>query len=94
MVIKKSGLYDLFDNLDEIKVAYKNCRTTKYFIMTDEWIEKNDPICVGCNKKFSKHISTPGFDGNRGDYYPKSKKIEIRHYVCAWKTTLAVIESY
>jgi hypothetical protein len=100
-----AGVYDGFDSIDEVRPFYKRCRTTKCFILKPEEIERLDPICAGCGKKFSEHskiandwaepdsglqynFSRSDMLANRAWYDPKTGKIAIFQYRCAWTTIL------
>ncbi|MBT7913647.1 hypothetical protein HN588_07060 [Candidatus Bathyarchaeota archaeon] len=89
----KRGAYDRFDSFAEVLAYYKRCRKRKAFILSEAGVElEQEAVCKGCGKHLSVVVSeTPGYHGNRCDFYPRSKKIVVKHYTCAWGATLSAI---
>ncbi len=101
-----AGAYDGFDSLDEVREHYRRCRKIKDFIMSDAWVKANDPVCAACGKKFSEHSRIANAEhhismqfqrseedmlANRCHYNPRTGKIAIMQYVCAWKSLLGQV---
>ena len=82
MPYHKQGSYDGFDSVEEVKEHYKRVRTRKHFIFSDKAVENHSFTCVCCKKLITVKL------GNRCEYLPKSKKIAIMHYLCAWENIM------
>ncbi len=89
----KTGAYDRFDRISEAKDHYKRCRHTKDFILSDEGVKAEDPVCVVCGNKIQDDPKnhpglSKGYRGNRCSYYPKTKKVACLHYLCSWENIM------
>lgn len=94
MAYHKIGVYDGFDSLAEVKRHYRRYRRAQDFILEEKAIEKLNPVCAHCGKKFSEHetASSPSNRfANRCQYDPATKKIAIFQYYCAWEGLLAEV---
>lgn len=95
MPYHKHGEYDAFDSLAEAKAHYKRCRKEQFFVLSDQGIAKDNPVCSVCGNRLSQpprgQRPTPGYTGNRCDYLPLVKKFRCMHYLCAWSGLLEQI---
>lgn len=78
------GAYHLLDSWADL-AGFKRCRKVQSFILSDEGVEKIAPKCNVCKKT----ITVKG--GNRAEYFPKTKRVRIMHYECAWSSLFADI---
>lgn len=83
-------MYDKFNSPESARHHYRRCRKTKYFIINKDNVKKLNPVCSECGKRLSEHDDQTESEkfANRCEYYPRSKKIAIMNYVCAWNKTL------
>lgn len=82
MPFHKEGAYDGFDRLNEVRQYYKRCRRQKHFILSNDGVKTDKPVCVVCNNLITTQT------GNRCQYHPKFNKIACMHYNCAWNNLL------
>jgi hypothetical protein len=87
--------YDHADTIDDVVIAYKRCRTSKHFILTDD---SPDLAKIRCT--CGALLSEPDPDGkvgakagNRCQYTKRSGKVFVlgQHYVCSWGTLLTAL---
>ncbi len=89
-------MYDQFDTIAAAKYSYRRCRTMKHFILTDKGVKRyKRVVCAACGenindppKKYPDFTTGHSHSGNRCQYYPKTKKVAVMHYVCAWDNLL------
>lgn len=82
---------DHADTLADAAEAYKRCRKTQYFVLTDESPDLALP-CSCCGKPVNDYGDAPqGYRGNKCHYYPSTKRFRIMHYMCAWGSLLGAI---
>lgn len=75
--------YDVADSLDAALAAYSRCRTSQSFILSDEGIEGHS--CDGCGEPLTVKR------GNRCEYDPRTRKVTMHHYECAWGATMNLL---
>lgn len=87
MPYHKPGGYDQFDAVAEAKEHYRRVRNPKarHFILSDTGVDADKPVCAHCGKP----IDTK--NGNRCQYFPRTKKVAVMHYLCAWENVLGHI---
>lgn len=90
--------YDEFNSIEEAVQKYRRVRTVKYFILADG--SKDNPDCVCCRRPIfdfsgtdseGKPMHPVGYQGNRCEYNPRTKRVIARHYTCAWGRTLDAV---
>jgi hypothetical protein len=89
-------MYDTFGSIAAAKQRYRRCRTTKSFILTEEAIQREKPTCAVCGQpmtglpKGETEVQRGYSDhcANRCEYLPKTKKVAVMHYICAWTSLL------
>lgn len=84
--------YDHSDTIAEAVEAYKRCRKSRTFILTDDAPELDTLECSVCGRILSDYGDAPkGYRGNYIDYSPRSRTFRAKHYMCAWNTLLGAI---
>jgi hypothetical protein len=85
--------YDHADTIADAVEAYKRCRTTKYFILSD-----GSPDLANLRCTCGALLSEPGPDGkpdggNRCQYAKRDGKpyVLAQHYYCSWGTLLGAL---
>jgi hypothetical protein len=106
MPYHKVGVYDAFHSFKEAKAHYKRCRTPKIFMLDKQAVKKLDPVCAGCNKRFSEHNRTANAQldeslqfqqdentmaANHCWYFPQTKRCIYMQYICSWVTALDAV---
>lgn len=76
---KPAAAYPMADSYADAREGFARTRKPQDFILTDEGLVKEKPVCVKCGNRIEV-----GGGGNRCVYYPKSKNIEASHYMCTW----------
>lgn len=84
--------YDHADSLADAAEAYKRCRKSQSFILTDEAQELHHLKCGVCGRMMSDYGDAPkGYRGNICSYSPSRKMFVLKHYMCAWGSLLGAI---
>jgi hypothetical protein len=86
--------YDRVDDLERIAEGYKRCRSAKFFIASDEALERTATDCSVCGKRVEPRCADDEYSGNRGIYHPRSKRYVVAHYVCSWTDLLGRIAEH
>lgn len=92
---RPGGRYSAYDHADSIAdavQAYKRCRKSRTFILTDNARELHTLECGVCGRVLSDYGDAPeGYRGNYIDYSPTRRTFIAKHYMCAWRTLLGAI---
>lgn len=85
--------YDKFKTIAAAKRAYRRVRTrVQTFVLEDGCRELNRVTCPVCGRKLADDPeTTKGYQGNRCEYFPKTKKVVGMHYMCSWQVTMKAV---
>lgn len=87
--------YDRLFDLSRVREAYKRCRKMQSFILEDSYLRANRVCCshpeCGLRILPDDMQDDTRLHGNRGHYHPRSGRVEVMHYTCAWTGILQVI---
>lgn len=83
---------DHADTLADAATAYKRCRTRKSFVLTAESPDLAlSCSCCGQPLNVFPSDTLDGYKGNRVEYFPKTKRFRLMHYMCSWGALLGAI---
>lgn len=83
--------YDHADTMLEAVEAYKRCRKTRTFILTDDSPDRQRYACVHCGALLADPSPDGKIESTYVDYSPRTKRARPKHYSCAWATLLGAI---
>jgi hypothetical protein len=91
-----TGAYDGFDTLQEALHHFRRCRSRKNFILSEQGVKQENPICAVCGNRLlddpkNHHNLSNGYRGNRCFYNPKTNNFVCMHYICSWENILQKI---
>lgn len=89
---KRWTAYDHSDSIKEAVEAYKRCRNSRTFILTDKSKDRAKYCCYVCGERLDAPVpDTQKVEPAYIDYQPKTKFAFPHHYSCGWKVLLNAI---
>lgn len=91
-------MYDRFNSIKDAVKHYRRVRRVKHFILTEKGAGRVKCACCGKSlTDFSgtdaegKAMHPEGYQNNRAEYHPATKRVVAMHYTCAWGSIMDTV---